>query len=117
MATRAPRSGYSVVYKVTWPNGKIYVGSDLTDSINYFGSPDSRLIENDFPTREARRKMTVTREILWESTTATKAEVLAMERRLIVQLQANDPSVGYNRRPVFRTLSKTSFSCATQSKG
>jgi hypothetical protein len=26
-----------VVYKVTWPNGKIYVGSDLTDSITYFG--------------------------------------------------------------------------------
>ena len=28
-----------VVYKVTWPNGKIYIGSDLTDSIRYFGSP------------------------------------------------------------------------------
>jgi hypothetical protein len=39
-----------VVYKVTWPNGKIYVGSDLTDSITYFGSPNKRLIEADFPT-------------------------------------------------------------------
>ena len=48
-----------VVYKVTWPNGKIYVGSDLADSIAYFGSPDERLIEADFSTREARRDMTV----------------------------------------------------------
>jgi len=47
-----------VIYKITWPNGKIYVGSDLTDSITYFGSPDKRLIEADFPTREARRDMT-----------------------------------------------------------
>jgi hypothetical protein len=27
-----------IIYKITYPNGKIYVGKDLTDSINYFGS-------------------------------------------------------------------------------
>lgn len=27
-----------VVYKITYPNNKIYIGKDLTDSINYFGS-------------------------------------------------------------------------------
>ena len=27
------------VYKVTHPNGKIYVGMDLTGSVLYFGSP------------------------------------------------------------------------------
>ena len=37
-----------VVYKITYPNGKIYVGMDVTDSINYFGSADSRLIASDF---------------------------------------------------------------------
>ncbi|SIS53199.1 GIY-YIG nuclease family protein [Phaeovulum vinaykumarii] len=116
MATPARRSGYSVIYKVTWPNGKIYVGSDLTDSISYFGSPDDQLIEQDFPNRETRQKITVTREILWESTTATKAEVLALERRLIVELRANDPSIGYNRRPVFRSVPEQSSHCATQPK-
>jgi hypothetical protein len=25
-----------VVYKITYPNGKIYIAQDLTDSINYF---------------------------------------------------------------------------------
>lgn len=102
MAPRSPRSGYAVIYKVTWPNGKIYVGSDLTDSIGYFGSPDPRLIERDFPTREARRKMTITREIIWESNTASRTEVLAMERDLIVRWRANDPAVGYNLRPIFK---------------
>lgn len=88
-----------VVYKITWPNGKVYVGSDLTDSIVYFGSPDERLIEADYPTREARRDMTVRREILWESETASSAEVLRKERELIITLRANDPAIGYNKSP------------------
>jgi len=39
-----------VIYKITYPNGKIYVGKDLTDSINYFGSADSATIGRDFTT-------------------------------------------------------------------
>jgi uncharacterized 2Fe-2S/4Fe-4S cluster protein (DUF4445 family) len=27
-----------VVYKITYPSGRIFIGQDLTDSINYFGS-------------------------------------------------------------------------------
>jgi hypothetical protein len=34
-----------------YPNGKIYIGQDLTDTINYFGSANSKLIAQDF-TRE-----------------------------------------------------------------
>ena len=30
------------VFKVTYPNGRIYVGSDLTGSISYFGSPGDK---------------------------------------------------------------------------
>lgn len=88
-----------IVYKTTWPNGKIYVGSDMTDSITYFGSTDKSLIEVDFPTREARRDMTVRREILWESDTASEHEVLQKEKEYIVALCANDPSIGYNKTP------------------
>lgn len=88
-----------IVYKVTWPNGKIYVGSDLTDTISYFGTPSRIALENDFPSREARRLMTVTREILWESETATDAEVRRIEREFIVALGANDPDIGYNLSP------------------
>ena len=87
----------NVIYKITYPNGKVYVGQDRTDSINYFGSADSGLIANDF-TRETRT-FTITREILWESETATLAELTQKETEFILALRSNDPSVGYNRWP------------------
>lgn len=90
-----------VVYKVTWPNGKIYVGSDLTDSIAYFGSPHVPSVEVDFPTREMRRKMSICREILWRSVSATDAEVRRKEREFIRVLRANNPSIGYNKLPKY----------------
>ena len=31
------------VYKITYPNGKIYVGQDLTGTVSYFGSANSKL--------------------------------------------------------------------------
>lgn len=90
-----------VVYKITYPNGKIYVGSDLTDSINYFGSANSDLIAQDF-TREERQLFVVSREILWESDGATVSEVRRKEAATIRALRSNDPQVGYNRWPPFR---------------
>jgi hypothetical protein len=91
-----------VIYKITYPNGKIYVGQDRTDSINYFGSASDALIAQDF-TREERRDFSIRREILWESETATDAEVCAREAELIRALRANDPAIGYNRWPKVRT--------------
>lgn len=92
-----------VVYKITYPNGKIYVGKDLTDSIAYFGSASSALIARDF-TRDERRLFTVVREILWESEDASLQEVNAMELHFIRELRANDPVVGYNQWPRLRAL-------------
>ena len=37
-----------IIYKITYPNGKIYVGMDLTDSINYFGSGSHAAVAADF---------------------------------------------------------------------
>jgi len=92
-----------VIYKITYPNGKIYVGKDLTDSINYFGSADNTLIAEDF-TREQRRDFTIRREILWESESATDGEVATKEIELIRNLRANDPTIGYNRWPPFKKV-------------
>ena len=89
---------WKIVYKITWPNGKAYIGSDLTDTISYFGSPDSDLIAADF-TRDERHDLTIRREILWESETATDAEVRAKEMELIREHRTNDPTVGYNQQP------------------
>jgi hypothetical protein len=92
--------GWKVVYKVTFPNGKIYVGQDVTDDPRYMGSADRELIRGDF-TREQLRDFTVRKQILWESETASAAELRAVENRYIVQLGANDPEIGYNRSPAF----------------
>jgi hypothetical protein len=89
---------FKVVYKITYPNGKIYIGKDLTDSINYFGSASSDLIAKDF-SRAERQVFTITREILWESETASDSEVNAKEIELIREYRSNDPEVGYNQWP------------------
>lgn len=91
-----------VIYKITYPNNKIYVGQDVTNSIGYFGSPNSACLAADF-TAEQRRSFTVTRDILWESDSATKEEVNAMERHFITALRSNDPTIGYNQRPGFKS--------------
>jgi hypothetical protein len=71
-----------VIYKITYPNGKIYVRQDRTDSINYFGSAASELIARDC-TRQQRRYFTIRKELLWESEIATRAEVTAKEVEFI----------------------------------
>ena len=88
----------SVIYRITYPNGKIYIGQDRTDSINYFGSAASALIAPDF-TQEQRRSFTITRDILWESETASPSELSQKEIELIRLHRSNDPSIGYNRWP------------------
>lgn len=90
--------GWKVIYKITYPNGKIYIGQDKTDNIRYFGSANPDLIEQDF-TREQRKSFTVTREILFESNAISNKELSRLEMDFIRQFQSNDPAIGYNRNP------------------
>lgn len=95
------RREMNVIYRITYPNGKIYIGQDRTNSINYFGSASSDLIAKDF-THEQRRSFTITRDILWESETASRAEVTQKEIEFIRRYRSNDPLVGYNQTPPLR---------------
>lgn len=90
------------IFKITWPNGKIYAGSDLIDSISYFGSPSEAAILADHPTPISRRDISIRKEILYESDSATDTEIRKKEIEFILQLRANDPSIGYNGLPKFR---------------
>ena len=92
-----------VVYKITYPNGKIYIGKDLVDTLNYYGSANSILIEQDF-TREQMRDFTIRKELLWESESASDSEVNKKEIEFIKQFQSNNPQIGYNRWPKFREI-------------
>lgn len=87
-----------VVYRITYPNGKIYIGQDRTNSINYFGSASDDLIARDF-SEEQRKSFTVTRDILWQSETASRSDLNQKEVELILQYRSNAPQIGYNQFP------------------
>lgn len=89
-----------VIYKITYPNGKIYIGKDLTNTLNYFGSANSRLIAADF-TEEQMMDFTIRKQILWESYTDDIKEVNKAEVELIRKYQSNNPEIGYNLWPKF----------------
>ncbi len=91
--------GLKVIYKITYPNGKIYIGKDLTDSINYFGSANSELIVKDF-SREERRDFTIRKQVLLESD--DESEINRKESEFILEHRSNDPAIGYNQWPKFK---------------
>ncbi len=93
-----------VIYKITYPTGKIYIGKDSIGSARYMGSPDRSLINADFETlpEEIRRSYSLHKEILWQSEAASETELGAKEVEFIREYRANDPRIGYNRWPKFR---------------
>jgi hypothetical protein len=90
-----------IIYKITYPNGKIYIGKDLTNSINYFGSANSRLIEKDF-TDEERDDFTIRRQIIWKSEIASDKEVNEKEVEFIIKYNSSNPEIDYNQWPKFK---------------
>ena len=94
---------YKVIYKITYPNGKIYIGKDLVDALNYYGSANSKLIEKDF-TREQRIDFSIRKEILYESENATDQEINQKEVELIKKHQSNNPTIGYNQWPKYKEI-------------
>jgi hypothetical protein len=70
----------------------------VTGAISYFGSPSAKE-RTAADLAEHRLDLTVRKEILWESETATDAEVRTMERHFICENGANNPAVGYNLTP------------------
>jgi hypothetical protein len=89
------------IYKITYPNGKIYIGKDLVYNVNYFGSACGETIGADF-TLDEQLDFTIRREILWHSMDATDQEVNRRELELIRQFGSNNPAIGYNKWPQFK---------------
>ena len=88
-----------VIYKITFPNGKIYIGKDVGDgrhSLRYFGSWDNKIVAQDF-TKEELLSLTIKKDILFES--ADKNETSSKEAEFIREYKSNDPTIGYNRWP------------------
>ncbi len=88
-----------VIYKITYPNGKIYIGKDLTNSLTYFGSVNSESVAKDF-SEDEMRDFSVRKQIIYESESAE--EINKIEAQLIVEHGANNPEIGYNKWPKFK---------------
>ncbi len=87
----------TIIYKITYPNGKIYIGKDRTGNLNYFGSPNHVQLAKEL-TWAQKRSFTVKREILWEGS-GTQAELTQKETEFIVEFRSNEPAIGYNQWP------------------
>ena len=86
------------IYKITYPNNKIYIGKDLTGTLTHFGSVDSKYVEIDF-NNDQKKCFSITKEILWESDTAEDSEVNKKEVEYIRSNKSNNPLIGYNKWP------------------
>lgn len=95
-----------VIYKITYPNGKIYIGQDRTNDVNYFGSADSFTIAKDFSV-SAREDFTVRKQILTTLHGCTIQELNNEERKHILLSESCNPSIGYNRTYAARRRCKT----------
>jgi hypothetical protein len=86
------------IYRLTYPNGKIYVDQDLLDQITAIESVSNAVFSSDFSLEE-QHDFTVRKEILWESPDADHDEVMRVMIEWIQRLRSNDPDIGYNRWP------------------
>jgi hypothetical protein len=59
------------------------------------------LVNADFAklSQEQQLDYTVRKEVLWQSETATEAELSAKEVEMIRKYNSNDPDIGYNQWP------------------
>ena len=96
---------WGCVFKVIFPNNKIYVGSDTGRSaclnfFRYFGSPikaqDEMVCElGDF--LNGKEPYVLQKEILYAQDNVRVSEILRIEQQFIKMLHAKDPKIGYNR--------------------
>lgn len=97
------KEGY--IYKIIYPNGKIYIGQDRTNDINYFGSANGALIERDFSSKQMR-DFTIRKQIIFEFRNMEISEINRIECEYIRKYKSNDPSIGYNRYPGMKRLER-----------
>jgi len=104
------------VYKITYPNGKIYIGAYWHKTTSksytkrdmmfvYFGSPKQHeKISQDL--EFCRTHFAIIKEVLYEcddpETAEQVSELLKKEKEMVKKFEANNPDVGYNLSPKFR---------------
>jgi len=91
-----------VIYKITYPKGKIYIGSDSSgDILRYFGSPDREILEIDYSWEELQ-DIILRKEILFFDENISDSDLRKKEYRIIEEMGSNNPEIGYNLLPKYK---------------
>jgi hypothetical protein len=92
---------YAYCYRITYPNGKVYIGADYSDhadlmGYSYLGSMSKKgkaVLRDDM---QGAKSITIQREIIWEGRGLTVSEVISKGRELIAAHDSRNPDKGYN---------------------
>lgn len=96
---------WACVFKVTFPNEKIYIGSDTAknaqqDYFKYFGSPSAgkkAMFDDMSEYLIGEKTYTLKKEILYSAENVTVGKILKIEQQLIKKFESKNPNYGYNR--------------------
>ena len=96
---------WGCVFKITFPNEKIYVGSDTAmaarlDFFKYFGSPlkaKDEMLSDLGEYLTGKGAYVLKKEILHAQENVRVGDILQIEQQFIKSLNAKDPKIGYNR--------------------
>ena len=96
---------WGCVFKTTYPNGKIYVGSDTAmnakiDFFKYFGSPakaKSEMLEELGDYLTSNESFALKKDILYAQENVRVGDILKKEQEFIKSLNSKNPTIGYNR--------------------
>jgi len=96
---------WGCVFKITFPNGKIYIGSDTArtarlDFFKYFGTPikaKEEMLHELGEYLSTEKPYNVKKEILHAQENVRVGDILKTEQKFIKSLNSKNPSIGYNR--------------------
>ena len=101
--TRNTMVSYGYVYKVVYPSGKFYIGSDVgstaeLNQVSYLGSSFNRekMLLDNIRLMEAHQKLTITKEFLYAARDCTCGEIWDKERECIRLAFKESPGDCYN---------------------
>lgn len=85
------------VFKLTFPNRKVFIGKDGRGSITCFEGYSREAVEADFR-NVILPAFSITKEVLWESEKAGEEEMETVVERYVRMFRADDPQFGYNNQ-------------------
>lgn len=96
---------WGCVFKITYPNEKIYIGSDTArtaqlDFFKYFGSPQAAkadMLDDMGEYLSGSKPYVIQKEILHVEQNVRVGDILQIEQQFIKSLNAKNPDIGYNR--------------------